>query len=170
MSEARALGSAIESDRALFLRYLAGSEIKPLADEAGLTRRGLRDRWEARGWQLPVRRKELLASEAKTILAMARSGKTTPEIVTATGRQRETIEAFLRREGVRTARATRPLPKLDHWRRMVGRLLDGETWRAILGPNAVANDRKRELHGLQRYCARAGIPVPAAAHAHLGVT
>ena len=78
----------LDPDHALFLRYLAGSEIKPLSDEAGLTRRGLRDRWEARGWQLPVRRRELRTAETKAILALVREGKTTPEIVTATGRLR----------------------------------------------------------------------------------
>lgn len=166
VSEAR----AVDPNHALFLRYCAGERLQLLADEAGLTRRGLRDRWESRGWQLPVRRKELLVSEAKAILTMARAGKTVPEIVTATGRQRETIEAFLRRKGMHAARAPRPMVKAEHWRRVLGRLLNGDTWRAILGPNAVANDRKRELHGLQRYCARVHIPLPAAALTTIGRT
>jgi len=157
-----------EKDHALFLRYVAGEELAPLADEAGLTRQGLRDRWRIRGWQLPSRRKWLLASEAKAIRAMAENGKPICEMVAATGRQREVINAFLRREGLTTTHATPSLRKTEHWRHLLGRLLDGETWRAILGPEADSRDRKRELHGLQRYCAHVGIPLPKAAKAAIG--
>jgi len=158
---------SVETDRALFLRYCEGSTIKPLADEVGLTGRGLRDRWEARGWKLPVRRKGLLASEERAILSMAAGGRTIPEIVAATGRMREAIAALLRRKGVRAARAPRRLLKPDRWRHVLGRLLNGETWADILGPDATPNDRKREILGLRRYCASVGIPVPAAARAPL---
>ena len=160
--------ATIDADRVLFLRYVDGASLAEVASAAGLTRQGMRNRWERHGWQLPERRHALTAREIRTVRESAEAGRTVPEIARETGLQRRTVAAALARLGVTAAPAPKPMAKPNHWRRLLGRLLNKETWRAILGPSADHRDRKRELHGLQRYCRAAGIELPRAAHAPLG--